>query len=190
MFNTVEQFAAAARNQKEVQLSLATSFSDSMIEGVEKLMGLNLQAAKAGLESSLANAQQLMSAKDPQELFSTASQQAQPQAEIVLTYARHLATIATNQQKEFASVVETQVSESSRQLVSMLDDMTKLAPAGSETAISMMKSAIDNASSGFSQLSRSAKVAVETMESNLDTAVAQMSQASPKAARTKKQAAH
>ncbi len=189
MFNTAEQFAVAARNHMEVQLGMVTSVSDSMIEGVEKLMGLNLQAAKAGLESSIANAQMMLSAKDAQELLATASQQAQPQAEILLTYVRHLATIATNQQKELASVVETQFSESSRQLVSLLERVTELAPAGSETAVSMMKSAIDNASSGFSQLSRSAKVAIETMESNLDTAVSQMSQTSTKPARTKKQAA-
>lgn len=186
MFTTAEQFAAAARTQIEAQLNLATAFSDSLIDGVEKLMGLNLQAAKAGLDNSLANAQQLLAAMDAQTLITTATQQAQPQAEIALTYARHLATIASGKQKEFAKVAENQIGENSRQLVSLLDDLTKLAPAGSETAVSMMKSAIDNASSGFSQLSRSAKVAMETMESNMDTAVSQMSQASTKASRAKK----
>ena len=186
MFNTAEQFTAAARAQMEAQLTLATSVSDSMIDGVEKLMGLNLQAAKAGLESSIANAQQLLTAKDAQELFATASQQAQPQAEIALTYARHLTTIARGKQKEFAQAAESRISENSRQLVAMLDDVTRNAPAGSETAVSMMKSAIDNASNGFSQLSRSAKVAIDTMESNLDSAVAQMSQATAKATRAKK----
>ncbi len=186
MFNTADQFTAAARAQMEAQLSLATSFSDSMIDGVEKLMGLNLQAAKAGLENSIANAQQLLAAKDPQELFATASQQAQPQAEIALTYARHLTTIARGKQKEFAQAAESQVSENSRQLVAMLDDISKSAPAGSETAVSMMKSAIDNAGSGFSQMSRSAKVAIDAIESNLDNAVAQMSHATAKATRPKK----
>ncbi len=186
MLNTAEQFAAAARTQMASQLNLATAFSDAMIDGVEKLMGLNLQAAKAGLDNSLANAQQLLSAKDAQELLATASQQAQPQAEIALTYARHLATIASGKQKEFAMAAESQIGENSRQLVSLLDDLTKLAPAGSETAVSMMKSAIDNASSGFSQLSRSAKVAMDTMESNIDTAVAQVSQATAKASRARK----
>ena len=186
MFNTAEQFTAAARAQMEAQLNLATSFSDSMIDGVEKLMGLNLQAAKAGLENSIANAQQLLAARDPQELFATASQQAQPQAEIALTYARHLGTIARGKQKEFAQAAESQINEQSRQMVAMLDDVTKSAPAGSETAVSMMKSAIDNASSGFTQFSRSAKVAIDAMESNLDNAVAQMSNVTAKATRSKK----
>ncbi len=186
MFTTPEQFTAVARAQMEAQLSLATSVSDSMIDSVEKLMGLNLQAAKAGLESSIANAQHLLAAKDPQELFTTASHQAQPQAEIALTYARHLTTIARGKQKEFAQAAESQVSENSRQLVAMLDDLSKSAPAGSETAVAMMKSAIDNANSGFAQMSRSAKVAIDAIESNLDNAVAQMSQASAKATRAKK----
>lgn len=186
MLNTAEQLTAAARAQMEAQLNLATSVSDSMIGGAEKLMGLNLQAAKAGLENSITNARQLLAAKDPQELFATASQQAQPQAEIALTYARHLATIARGKQKEFAQAAESHVSENSRQLVAMLDDMTKVAPAGSDTAVSMMKSAIDNASTGFSQVSRSAKVAIDAIESNLDNAVAQISQVTAKATRAKK----
>ena len=68
----------------------------------------------------------------------------------------------------------------------MLDDISKSAPAGSEPAVSMMKSAIDNASSGFAQLSRSAKVAIDAIEANLDNAVAQMSQAGARATRTKR----
>ncbi len=186
MLNTAEQLTAAARAQMEAQLNLATSVSDSMIGGAEKLMGLNLQAAKAGLETSIANVQQLLAAKDPQELLTTASRQAQPQAEIALTYARHLATIASGQQKEFARAAESQLNENSRQLVAMLDEMSRNAPAGSETAVAVMKSAIDNASSGFAQVSRSTKVAIDAIEANLDTAVAQISQAATKAARTKK----
>ncbi len=186
MFNTADQFNAAARAQMEAQLSLATSVSDAMMDGVEKLMGLNLQAAKAGLENSIANAQQLLAARDAQELLATASRQAQPQAEIALTYARHLATIARGKQKEFAQAAESQVNQHSRQWVAMLDDMSQSAPAGSETAVSMMKAAIDNASSGFTQFSRSAKVAIDAIESNLDNAVAQISQATAKAARSKK----
>lgn len=187
MLNSPEQFTAAARNQFASQLQLATAVTDSMIDSMEKVFGLNLQAAKATLESSVGNVQQLLSIKDPQEFLSASSTQVQPQADIMLTYARHLATIATTTQVELAKAAETQVSESSRQMVSLLDELSKFAPAGSETAVSMMKSAIDNVSSGYAQLNRSAKVAIDAMESNMQAASTQLNQLAAKPpARTKK----
>lgn len=187
MLNSTEQLTAAARAQLESQLHLATSVTDSMLESIEKVVGLNLQAAKATLESSVGGAQQLLAIKDPQEFMSASATHAQPQADILLTYARHLASIATDTHLELAKAAENQVSESSRQLVSMLDELSKFAPAGSDSAMSMMKSAIDNVSSGYSQLNRSAKVAIEAMESNMKTASAQLNQLAIKpAARTKK----
>lgn len=187
MLNSPEQFTAAARAQLESQLQLATALTDSMIDSMEKVIGLNLQAAKASLDNSVSNVQQLLAVKDPQELFNVSTSQSQPHTDIALTYARHLSTIATATHFELAKAAETQVSESSRQLVSLLDSFGKVAPAGSDTAISMMKSAIDNVSSGYAQLNRSAKVAIEAMEHNVNAASTQLNQLAAKpAARAKK----
>lgn len=187
MLNSPEQFTAAARAQLESQLQLATSLTDSMLESMEKMVGLNLQAAKATLESSMGSAQQLLAIKDPQEFLSASSTQVQPQADIMMTYARHLASIATDTHFELAKAAESQMTESSRQLVSMLDQMGKYAPTGSESAMSMMKSAIDNVSTGYAQMNRSTKVAIEAMENNMKAASTQLNQLVPKpAARAKK----
>ncbi len=180
MQSSTEQFTAAARAQLASQLNLATAVTDSMIESMEKVVGLNLQAAKATLESSLGNAQHLLAIKDPQELLSASA--SQPQADIMLTYARHLTTIATDTHFELAKAAEAQLTESSRQWVSLLDQFGKFAPTGSESAVSIMKSAIDNVSSGYAQLNRSTKVAIETMETNMKAASEQISQLTPKAA--------
>lgn len=187
MLNSPEQFTVAARAQLESQLQLATALTDSMIDSMEKVIGLNLQAAKASLDNSVSNVQQLMSVKDPQEFISVSTSQSQPHTDIALTYARHLATIATTTHFELAKAAENQVSESSRQLVSLLDSFGKVAPAGSDTAISMMKSAIDNISSGYVQLNRSTKVAIEAMEQNVNAASSQLNQLAAKpASRAKK----
>jgi len=178
MLNSTEQFTAAARTQLESQLHLATSVSDSLIDGMEKMMGLNLQAAKASLEHSIGQTQQLLSAKVAQDFFNPSAPQAQ--AEIIMTYVRHLTNIGSVKQNELAEVAENRINESSRQMVAMLDDMSKLSPVA-EPAISAMKSAIDNANSGFAQLTRSTKLAMETMEANMSAAGEQMTSASGKA---------
>ncbi len=176
MLSSPEQLAAATRAQLATQLNLATALTDSMIVSMEKFVGLNLQATKATVDSSVTNAQHLLTLKDPQELLSATQTQAQPQADIAATYARHLTSIATNTHLELSKAVETQLTESSRHLVSMLDEIGKMAPAGSEGAMSMMKSAIDNVSSGYAQLNRSTKVAIEAMELNLNAAGSQLNQ--------------
>lgn len=181
MNSSAEQFSEAARHQIESQLSLTSTLTDKMIDSMEKMMGLNLQAAKATMEASVASAHKLLSAKDPQEFFSLSAAQAQPQAEMVMTYGRHLASIASGTQAELTKAAESQISENNRKLASMLDEVSKLAPAGSEKAVAMMKSAFDNANAGYEQLTKSTKMAVETIETNMNAAASQMTQAANKA---------
>ncbi len=170
MLNSTEQLATAARKQIDAQLQLATSVAGSMISGMEKFAGLNLQAARASVEASIGSAQNLLAAKDPQEFFSNAYNQSQPQADIALTYGRHLSSIASSTQQDLTRAAETQLTAHSRQLVALLDDLTRVAPTGSETVLSMMKSAIDNVSSSYAQLNKSAKVAIDAIESNMQAA--------------------
>ena len=187
MISSAEQFTSAARSQIEAQLSLTTTLTDKMNESMEKMMGLNLQAAKAALETSVSSAQKILTAKDPQEFFSLSASQAQPQAEMALTYGRHLASIASSTQIEFTKAAESQIAENNRKLVSMFDEASKLAPAGSENAVAMMKSTLETASSGYEQLTKSTKMAVEAMESNINAAATQLTQAASKASgRSKK----
>ncbi len=167
MLNTTEPLATAARTQLDAQLQLAASITGCLIDGMEKFAGLNLQAAKASLDASIGSARHLLAAKDPQEFFSLAGSQAQPQADIVLTYGRHLSSIASDTHRDLSRAAESQVSANSRQLVSLLDDLARLTPGGSPAALSMMKSAIDNVSSSYAQLNKSAKVAIDAIESNM-----------------------
>jgi hypothetical protein len=57
--------SSTARTHLSSQISFATSMAESMIETVEKLMGLNLQAVRVSMDMSVGSAQQLMGAKDP-----------------------------------------------------------------------------------------------------------------------------
>ncbi len=170
MPNSTEALATAARMQLDSQLQLATSIAGSLIDGMEKVAGLNLQAAKASFNASIGNAQHLLSAKDPQEFFSIAGNQAQPQADIALTYGRHFSSITSGAHSDLSRAAEAQISANSRQMIAMIDNIAQLAPAGSEAPLSMLKSAIDNISSTYAQLNKSAKVAIDTVESNMQAA--------------------
>jgi phasin family protein len=182
MFTVPEQFSAATKANFEAQLALITSLSNKAFESAEKLVSLNMSAAKASLEESTVAAKQLIAAKDPQEFFTLASSQAQPNAEKALAFGRQLSSIFSSTQADYTKAAEAQIAETNRKVISLIDDVTKNAPAGSENAIAMMKSAIGNANAGYEQLTKTTKQAVEALESNLTNAINQFSQAAQKVA--------
>jgi phasin family protein len=187
MFPISEQFSVATKANFDSQLALITTLTNKAFESVEKFVDLNMNVVKASLEESNATTKQLLAAKDPQEFFSLTAAKAQPNAEKAIAYGRHLASIATTTQAEFTKAAEAQIADTSRKVIALVDDVSKNAPAGSENAIALLKSAIGNANAGYEQLTKTTKQAVETIEGNMNTAVSQFSAAAEKtAARAKK----
>jgi phasin family protein len=180
MFSIPEQFSNATKANFEAQFAIFSTLTNKAFEGVEKFVDLNLTAAKASLEETSATTKQLLAAKDPQEFFSLASAQAQPNAEKTIAYGRHLATIATSTGAEFSKAAENQIAETNRKVISLVDEVSKNAPAGSENAVALFKSAIGNATAGYEQFTKTAKQAVESLESNVNAAVSQFNAAAAK----------
>lgn len=188
MFTIPEQLSVASKANIEAQVVLLSNLTNKYFEGVEQVISLNLATAKQSLEESSVAAKQLFAVKDTQEFLSLIAAQTQPNAEKALAYSRSLASITSAIQAEFTKAAETQVAEVSRKALELVEELTKNAPAGSENAIALMKSAIGNANAGYEQLAKNTKQAVEVLETNLNNAVSQFTQPTAKTAanRTKK----
>ncbi|MDP9109058.1 MAG: TIGR01841 family phasin [Pseudomonadota bacterium] len=182
MFTTPEQFSAATKSTMESQIAMMTSLAQKTFAGVEKLIELNMTVAKTTLEESNAAMRQMLSAKDAQEFFAMTTAQTQPNTEKVISYSRHVAGIASEVQAEFTKAAEATIAETNRKVVELVDEAAKNAPAGSENAIAMFKSALGTANAGYEQISRTTKQAVATMEGNVNNAVTQISDAAVKTA--------
>lgn len=181
MFAIPEQFSNATKASLESQFALMSSLTSKTFEGMEKLVDLNIATARSTLEDSSAVARQLLGAKDPQEFFSVTAAQAQPAAEKAMSYTRQLASIATGTGAEFSKAAESQIVEANRKVISLVDEVSKNAPAGSESFVAAVKTAISNANAGYEQFSKTTKQAVETMENNMNAAVSQFSTTAGKA---------
>lgn len=179
MFTNKDQFSNAAKANFESQLAAVTELTNKAFTSVAQLVELNVNAAKTSFEQSTAAAQQLLAAKDPQEFFSLVTQN-RPGAESVLEYTRNLGSIASAAQAEFTKAAEAQIAETTRKVTALVDDVTKNAPAGSENAIALLKTAISNANAGYEQLTKTAKQASETLEVNIGKAARQFTQAAEK----------
>jgi len=189
MFAFPEQFSNATKANLESQFALFSALTSKTFEGVEKLVDLNINTVKAALEDSSATARQLLSVKDAQEFFTVSASQAQPGAEKATAYSRHLAGIVSSTQAEFTKAAEAQISETSRKLSALIDEISKNAPPGSEQAVSILKATLTNANAAYEQLSKNSKQAVETLEANLANATKQFTAAAEKtvaSARAKK----
>lgn len=186
MTTTPEQFIAATKASLEAQFASLTSLNKKAFEGLEQLVALNVNAAKATFEESSAAAKELISAKDPQEFLSLTTAQAKPSAEKALAYGRHLASITSATQAEFTKAVEAHIAETNAKVITLIDEVTKNAPAGSEQAVTALKTVVGNINAGYEQLTKTTKQAVQTLEDNLATATAQFTQAAEKTTSKKK----
>ena len=181
MFSFQEQISAATKSNLETQLALLTALTGKAFESAEKIIELNMSVAKASLEETTANARQLLAAKDPQEFIALSTSQAQPNGEKAAAYGRQVMGIVSGLQAEMTKAAEAQIGEHSRKLATLVDEVSKTAPAGSENVVAFMKTAIANANAGYEQLTKTTKQAVEAMEGNINSAAAQMTQAASKA---------
>jgi phasin family protein len=188
MFAIPEQFSTASKAGFEAQISLFNSLTSKTFEGFEQFVGLHLTAAKKSVEESSVATKQLFAAKDPQEFFGLFAALAQPNAEKAVAFGRNLAAIASGVQAEFSQAAEAQIKENSRKVLELVEELTKNAPAGSEQAIAVFKTAIGNANAGYEQFTKTAKQAVDTIEANLSNSVNQFTQttASKSTTRSKK----
>ncbi len=186
MFSVPEQFSSVTKSTFEAQIKFMNALSSKAFEGMEKVIDLNLNVAKASMEESSAAASKFFSAKDPQEFFALSAANAQPNAEKAMAYGRHLANITSSATSEFTKAAESQIAETQSKVVALIDELSKNAPAGSENVVSMVKSAMGNASAGYEQFTKGSKQVAETIEANVNAAVEQITQTATKATKAGK----
>jgi phasin family protein len=166
---TAEQIVAAQKANIETLFGL----TQKAFEGVEKLVELNVQATKAALAESANNAQAMMSVKDAQELLTLQASLMQPLAEKTVAYSRHLYDIASGTSAEFGKAAEAQASDAQKKFMAVVDNAAKNAPAGSETAVAVMKSAVSAANNAMESVQKAVKQATEMAEANFNTVTSQ-----------------
>jgi phasin family protein len=182
---TAEQVFAAHKANLETLFGL----TNKAFEGVEKLVELNLQVAKTALGEASSNTQAALSVKDAQELLALQSTLLQPSAEKAASYSRHLYDIASATTAEFAKVGEAQLADAQKKFAAVVDNASKNAPAGTENAVALVKSAVAAASNAFESVQKAAKQAAEVAEANFTAATNTAIKAASQTTTSRKRAA-
>lgn len=175
---TAEQLVAAHKAQVETLFGV----TGKAFEGIEKLVELNLQVAKAAIGEAAETAKAAMSVKDAQELLALQAGLLQPVAEKAAAYSRHLYDIAATTNADIGRVAEAQAAEAQQKFMAVVDNAVKNAPAGTENAVALVKSAVAAANNAYESVHKAAKQAADVAEANFqamtNTAVKATQQAS------------
>jgi phasin family protein len=140
---TPEQMIAAQKANVESLFGL----TEKAFAGVEKLVDLNMTAAKAALQDNLHQTQAFFNVKDIQELMALQAGYLQPMAEKAAAFNRHVYEIASSTGSEFTKAVEAKAAEAQKAVAGMVDSaaMIKSAVAASHTAMESVQKAVKQA---------------------------------------------
>jgi phasin family protein len=180
---TAEQILAAHKANVETLYGL----TNKAFEGVEKLVELNLQVAKAALGEAAETTKAALSVKDAQELLALQAGLLQPAAEKAAAYSRHVYDIAAATNAEVTKVAEAQFADAQKKFNALVESAAKNAPAGTENAVALVRSAVAAANNAFESVHKAAKQAADVAEANFqavtNTAVKATQAATAKARR-------
>lgn len=179
MYQTPEQIIAL----NKANLEATMRFAGVAIEGAERMIELQLKAAKTAFSDSFEGAKALAAVKDFQQLAALKDSLAQPSLEKATAYAKSVYDCATETQAEFSKLVEAQVADFNKEVVTGLDKLVKTAPAGSEVGIAALKSGIASVNAAYDNLSKVAKQFAQATQSNLEAAATQATSSVKKASK-------
>lgn len=179
---TLDQIVSSHKTHMDTLAGLSQTAFDS----VEKLVALNLQAARAALGESVEVAKAGLSAKDPQDLIALQQSLVQPGSEKALAYARQVYEIAASAQADFTRVAEAQMAEAQKSVLSVVDTALKNAPAGSESAVAIVKSAMQATQNAVDSVQKAARQATEVAEANFQAFTKTAAKANQSQARGKR----
>lgn len=156
VFSTPDQFISI----QSANVAVAFSLAQQAFQYFEELAKLNLQAARTTLAESDQAWQWAVSGKTPVELFVHRAGNAKPVAEKVLSYNSHVLGIANHAQAEFLKLFEARCAQSNASMQSVVDELARNAPAGSELAVTAFRSAVSSAGAAYDAMRKATAQAI------------------------------
>ncbi len=171
-----EKFVAANKAAVDSLLSVA----NTALASAERIAALNLNTARAALEDTVSGVQAIAGAKSPQDIASAATALTQPAIEKATAYARSIYEITSQSQGELTKMIEAQFGDFQKTVAGLVEQATKSAPAGSETALAAVQSAMAAATSAFGNMNAVAKQFAEQAQTNVAAATKAVTAAAKK----------
>jgi len=172
----MDQFSAA--NQAAIEQF--SYFAQLSLANMEKFAELGLEAARESVVQATRHAQSLAGARDVNEVVAINQAALEPALKRAYTYSRSAFEAAAETNNEVKRLLEKQTAELNTAALAALEEAFKYAPAGSETVVGNVKSAIAAAQSAYDNLAAINKQIYDTVERTVEQTVANAQTASGK----------
>ena len=164
----IDQFTAA----NEAAIEQFSYFAKLSLANVEKFAELGLGAARESVTLATKHAQTLAGARDVNEVMAINSAALEPALKRAYAYSRTAFDAAAETSNEVKRVLEKQNAELQQAAVAAIEEAMKYAPAGSETVVANVKSAIAATQSAYDNLVAINKQIYDTVEKTVEQSVA------------------
>ena len=171
MYNATEQFAEL----NKANVAQATKLAALAIENTEKLMRLNLSAAKIALAQGVEGAQAAATIKDVQDLVALRTKYAESGVQAALGYSKSLYEVAAEAQAQYSAFAEEAWGAYTKGFASWVEKASKAAPAGSDAGFNALKSTVAATTAAFDQFQKATKQVVSFADATVRAAAANAS---------------
>jgi phasin family protein len=178
----IDQFTAA----NEAAINQFSYFAQLSLANAERFAELSLGVARESVEQATLHAQALAGAKDVHEVIAINSTVVEPSLKRAYAYSRTAYETVADTNNEVKRVFEKQAAEYNRAAVAALEEAFKYAPAGSETVVENVKTAIAAAQSAYNNVAAINKQIYDTVEKSVEQNVITVKSAATKAKRSTK----
>ena len=162
----IDQLTAAQKANAEVMMALLRTAFD----GVERLTALNMAASREFFNNTVANTQQLLSAKDANAVAKLNSELAKPNVDKLVGYSRSVYDLVAEMQKDITSVMEAQYSSFTKNAASAVEKAKASAPVGGDVFAATMQSMLGASTKAFDTMTSMAKQLSDIAEANVEAA--------------------
>ena len=157
--------------------------------GIEQLVNLNVWAAKNALEANTKNFKALSEITDAQDLVAFRTKVTETGVESALSYSRDAYEVISGTQAEVSKVLESGMSTLNKTLASVVDKAVKSAPAGSDVAVTALKSTMAATTAAFDSMTKASRQVIDFTDASVRAASAKAATVATSAAKSGKKAA-
>ena len=166
MFNLNKEFAAANKNAVDTALR----FAQLALTSTERLMKLQMDTVRTGLEEKAEIAKAVAEIKDVKELTTLGNKIAQRVVERATNYSREVYEVTSEAQSQLTKLTEETLAGYKEGVTSNIETALKSAPAGADAAVKAFKSSMAVAADAVETITKAAQQVISITEANLKAA--------------------
>ena len=175
MLTAPNYLSNSTKQQTEAHIDAVSSLFGHALHSASEVTELSLTAAKESLNDSFAKIHEVIESKDPSKIYAAFSIEVQPASQKVSSYVKHCVEIGSNVQNQTIKLIQERMDDTVGHVNTLIDDLAKAAPAGSEPFAEMVKLQAANFHKAYVQFSRTGHEVLGAYQSQLNTFASHLS---------------